>query len=374
MRQRDMAQAQKEYGNAQKEQSDQLSKLSQQFNGLKDPMGSVNNALADIKIQGSAATTIIGTLGAALGRIPIIGPQIEQMANAFTMLESKLQSLNQFVATFSPFDAKLLDRAFADLNASFGEQLVPVIQKGTQVVRWFGDTLAGLTPVIRPLVEDGLARLQPLFQIIGDAARKSIEAITPLAPVLSHAMESLSDPRVVNIVKLLGENMVELARQGTNLAIGLSELNKVAGTTELGILALTVSLQNLNFWLRNLEYFSPIAGIGGDAKGPEQSLRGDSFGKAVAPTSTTSPQALLQRMQEQAFSIGQSSIPKQQLTQQEKTNGLLTNIVEWLKGLKINVPSLKVGSESTGRGIMDAASVVNPFAAGIRVVDRLRRG
>lgn len=352
-------------------------KLLDQLNGLKNPMGSFNDALGGIQIQGSAATTILSTFGNMLGKIPLIGPQIQELTMGFAQLEDKLKGLAQFVAKFSPFDASLLSKAFDDLNASFGEQLVGVIRSGTQVVRWFGDSLAGLTPIIRPLIEQGLARLTPLFQILGDAARESIAKLTPLLPLLQRAFDQLGDPRTAMMVHQVGELMVELTKAGVDLVIGLAALDKVTGQSTLSIGLLTESLKQMLFVLRLMEAVNPLSILGGESKGPEADYKpkNASQGKAFQQASVTSPEALLTKMQTAAFGMGSASDPK--LDSIKKSENWLEKISDCLIDIAKMVEKIKLPESPTRQEFGDAASgaadALNPVFVLPRLVDRLRR-
>lgn len=277
-----------------------LSGVTDQLKNMKSPADALNSSLANLQIQGSAATTILATFGNVLEKIPIIGPELQKLTLSFATLESQLKSLNQFVAGFSPLDAKLLDRAFADLNASFGEQLVPVIRAGTDVVRWFGDTLAGLTPIIRPLIEQGLNAVAPLFQTIGTAIRNLLQSAPNAVAGISRLIDIISDPRIAQSLDSLTEAIGPMLTSMGSLTGDIAQLAVVSGAAELSIRMFTNVIRVM---IQQLDLLGLTSGILNRPLNFDDASRG----KAFVPASQTNPQDLITRMQTQAFGMGSSS-------------------------------------------------------------------
>lgn len=161
--------------------------------------------------QVAKLTTNLPTLGKAIGDMVggQIGGSISSLAGKFgpyaaavgqfidtaaglpQLFKSAADSASNYVGAFAPMASERYSRAWQDLTASIGEVLLPVLNAATDVVRFFGDTIAGLTPVVRPLVDFAMRMVRPFALLAGDVFRELVtvgallvDAFTPLIELM----------------------------------------------------------------------------------------------------------------------------------------------------------------------------------------------
>lgn len=230
------------------------------------------------RFGGQLATgNIKGVLSEVAGSFGLIGQAGMAVVGVVTGIPSALKSaaasVQSLVAEFSPFTAGRYTQAWRDLNAVIGRQLMPVMNAATAVVRYFGDTIGGLTSVIRPLVDGGIALVKPIIAEIGRTLRQFItsgvilyETIRPVATIIFEIVNPLKT--ITYLMKIFND--------------GLQLVNRT-----------------LSVWL----------GI----KAPN--FDGSSQGAAFAGTGTTSTSSMLQSLREKSYQLGGGGkdVPQQQL-------------------------------------------------------------
>lgn len=98
----------------------------------------------------------------------------------------------QYVQVFSPNTVKLFQRAVDDLDASIGENLIPVIRLAQQGFRYFADKIAGMTSTVQPAIQSIMNEFKefaktfdPLIVQISTLGKIAFKVAGELAPLVS---------------------------------------------------------------------------------------------------------------------------------------------------------------------------------------------
>lgn len=201
----------------------------------------------------------MGPVAAAAGGFVGVAAQLPQL------FKSAADGVAQYVAAFSPATAARYSQAWSDLSASIGEQLLPVLDMATGVVRFFGDVVAGLTPVIRPVIDQVTQIYSAFGGAFKDVFNELIKAFVILEPVLSPVREL-----IVNI----------FTGQMQLMTWGLKEMAKYLKVAT-NALALFFGVE-------------------------VPKVEGASYGKAAASVTTTNTDSLLRQLREKSFALGKS--------------------------------------------------------------------
>lgn len=260
----------------------------------------VFGAFQSVASMGGQVTSFVSAFGGQISRlVSTMGPA-GTVAGAFVSVASQLpqlfksaaDSVANYVQAFSPLTAQRYSRAWADLTASIGQTLMPVLDAATSVVRYFGDTIAGLNQVLGPLVRDVVNSLKPAFTAVGSVFRDMIRVGVILYEVFKP---------VLNV-------LVQIADFLNPFSLFVTLIGKLAPYITLATNALALFL-------------------GVDLG----SFQGGSQGKAAAQsTGMTSASALLDSLRQKAFQLGSggdaNDPAKQQLAVQLKIASLLSNL------------------------------------------------
>lgn len=242
-------------------------------------------AVAAFGHQVERVAGLFGPAGKSVGAFIGIASQLPQL------FKSASDSVANYVQAFSPLTAQRYSRAWADLTASIGQTLMPVLDAATSVVRYFGDTIAGLNQVLGPLVRDVVNSLKPAFTAVGSVFRDMIR---------------------------VGVVLYEVFKPVLNVLVQIADfLNPFAGfVTLMGKLAPYITLAT-----NALALF-----LGVDLGG----FQGGSQGKAAQSTGMTSASAMLDELRKRAFQLGSGGDAvdpvKQQLAVQLRIASLLSNL------------------------------------------------
>jgi hypothetical protein len=144
----------------------------------------VTTSLQTIASMSGQPAAAVAAFGGQLGKVAgmfgpwgqAVGGFLSTAAQLPQLFKSAADSVANYVRAFSPVTVQRYERAWADLTASVGRILMPVMDGAIKVVRWFGDSIAGLTPVLRPLLRDVLASVGPVLGVIGGALREVVAA------------------------------------------------------------------------------------------------------------------------------------------------------------------------------------------------------
>ena len=260
----------------------------------------VFGAFQSVASMGGQVTSFVSAFGGQISRlVSTMGPA-GTVAGAFVSVASQLpqlfksaaDSVANYVQAFSPLTAQRYSRAWADLTASIGQTLMPVLDAATSVVRYFGDTIAGLNQVLGPLVRDVVNSLKPAFTAVGSVFRDMIRVGVILYEVFKP---------VLNV-------LVQVADFLNPFSAFVTLIGKLAPYITLATNALALFL-------------------GVDLG----SFQGGSQGKAAAQsTGMTSASAMLDELRKRAFQLGsggEANDPaKQQLAVQLRIASLLSNL------------------------------------------------
>lgn len=149
-------------------------------NAAADAMQKVAFGFQSIASLGGTPAGAISAAGGQLAKLAAQFGPWGQAASTFIQTASQLpqlfksaaDSVASYVQAFAPAIAQRYQRAWADLQAAIGEQLTPVLKGVTEVVRFFADTVAGLTPVVRPVVDAVTRGLRPVMALAGELFRE----------------------------------------------------------------------------------------------------------------------------------------------------------------------------------------------------------
>lgn len=248
-------------------------------NRIGDSTRRIFGGLQSIASMGGQPASAIAAVGGQLGQLASLfgpwgaaaGALISTVSQLPQLFKSAADSVAEYVKVFSPATAGRYERAWADLSGSIGELLIPVLEGATRVVRWFGDTAAGLTPVLAPLVETYMGLLSDQWSALGDVVREmatqgalTVEALRPLLPLL-----------------------VEIASGPARLLTA-------------GLRAMADAMRRVN------DLTSRFLGI-------SLQFDGSSFGKSAVSASTGSVSQLISRSNEAAFGAAAGGSERQQM-------------------------------------------------------------
>ncbi len=283
----------------QKKLSEEQKKAAASANATAGQVRSVFGAFQSIASLGGTPTGAIAAMGGQLAQLAskmgpagiVTGAFVSAASQLPQLFKSAADSVANYVQAFSPLTAQRYSRAWADLSASIGQTLMPVLDAATSVVRYFGDTIAGMNQVLGPLVRDVVNSLKPSFTTIGtvfrEMARVGVILYEVFKPVLNVLVQiaSFLDP-FSGFVMLLGKvaPFLNLATNALALFLGV----------DLG------------------------------------SFQGGSQGKAAQSTGMTSASAMLDELRKRAFQLGSGGDAvdpvKQQLAVQLRIASLLSNL------------------------------------------------
>lgn len=269
--QKQAADAAKQAADAEKKRATEQAAAAQKTAGT---VQSVFGAFQSIASLGGTPTGAVAAFGGQLGKLAgTLGPWgvaagavISSVAQIPQLFKSAADSVNTYVAAFSPAASGRYTAAWRDMTAVIGEQLMPVLDAATAVVRYFGDTLGGLTGFIRPLISGVLDSLKPTFAALGSIFRDVIQ----IGVLLFQAFQPL------------GVLLFQISNGP--LLLFVSMLQKFATVLT------NVTRQILLFF-------------GVDMK----ALEAASLGKAFVSTGTTSTGGFLQAQREKSFGLGPST-------------------------------------------------------------------
>jgi hypothetical protein len=172
-------------------------------------------ATASMKLATSAVDTFFGVFSMFPDTLKIAGDMSKKLAQ-------------QYVEVFSPNTVKLFQKAVRDLDASIGENLVPVIRLAQQGFRYFGDRIAGMTSTVKPAIESMMTELKNLAQAFDPVitAMSTLGKITfkvagELAPVVSYFGKMFVQMTpLYKILMMVGD---AAARMAAKLGIDMSD-------------------------------------------------------------------------------------------------------------------------------------------------------
>lgn len=279
-----------------------------------DKFSGVVSALQSIAGRMGSPTGAVSAIGGGIGQMVggAAGTYISALAQLPALFKSGADSIAQFVSAFSPATANRYTQAWSDLTASIGENLLPILQMATGVVRFFADIVAGLTPVIRPVV-DQLTRITSAF---GGAFQDVFNELLKTVLILDTAFAPIR------------ELLIDIA----------------TGPIQL----LTWGLQQMAEWLKTATtQLALFMGV------EVPKIEGASMGKAAQSTQTTTVDALLKSLREKAFMVGNEA---RQQDPAKKSANLLQQIYEWV----VNTLPGVIGAQ--------AAAIIAGIVAGFNTV------
>lgn len=230
--------------------------------------GTPTQAIAAFGGQVSQLVSTMGPAGTVAGAFVSVASQLPQL------FKSAADSVANYVQAFSPLTAQRYSRAWADLSASIGQTLMPVLDAATSVVRYFGDTIAGLNQVLGPLVRDVVNSLKPAFTAVGSVFRDMIrvgvilyEVFKPVLNVLVQIADFLNPFSL--FVTLIGKlaPYITLATNALALFLGI-DLNSFQGGSQGKAAAQSTGMTSASAMLDELRKRAFQLGSGGEANDP----------------------------------------------------------------------------------------------------------
>lgn len=295
--------------------------IGQAAGGAANGLGGLTDALGQAGVNANSLTRSLNQAAPALGNF---ADQLSALANEAA----------RYVQAFNPYAVSLYHQAIRDLNASVGEQLVPIVRLARDVTRGFADTIAGLTPVIRPLVEQFASTVKPLFVAFNEVLRQLATALLPLAPVVSQVFGELQ-----RVFSQVGESVVNMARHfGLMLAtiiqvsvpfaqlyLDLAGIAPLVSVLAKGFGEMALAMSRVLVTIREFLGLQPLQQPGFDNA---------ARGKGFQPAQTTSVQSLLATLRQNAFSLGREGPQADPAKQQVN---LLAEILKVLANLPKNI-------------------------------------
>lgn len=191
----------------------------------------VANGMQSIASMGGQPAALVMAVGGQIAKVAeqfgaagkVVGQFVQVVTGLPQLFKSASDSVNQYVQAFSPMLAGRYDRAWKDLTAAIGEQLTPVLKAVTDVVRWFADGIAGLTPVIKPIVSAVLNGLQPVVSLVGEIFRELVTEFAlvaqAFAPLVQLVAQLAAGPLMLMVQGLRA--VVQVVAQVTKAVAGM---------------------------------------------------------------------------------------------------------------------------------------------------------
>jgi len=262
--------------------------------GAANALGKVVGGLQTIASFGGQPAAAIGAIGGQIGKVAgmmgpwgaAVGAFVSVGAQVPQLFKSAADSIAQLVGAYSPATVKMYQRAWADLTASIGQMLMPVMRACTAVVRYFADSIAGLRPVLQPIIDTLTDIYSKSYGGVGALIRETMNVFVTFGSAVM--------PIVTDSIRLLYTPMTWFADQLRQLAVWIR-----------------TGAQAIAMWL-GLDW---------------KEATGSSQMKAAVGTSTTTTTDMLRKMREQAFALGSSGKAE---PDSAKTVNLLLRIYEWI--------------------------------------------
>jgi phage-related protein len=285
----------------------------------------VTTSLQTIASMSGQPAAAVAAFGGQLGKVAgMFGPWGQAVGSFLStasglpqVFRSATESLANYVRAFSPATVQRYERAWADLTASVGRILMPVMDGAIRVVRWLGDSIAGLTPILQPLLRDVMASVGPVLNVVGNALREVVSSASLVYQALRPLLGGLLD--ILNPVRLLTAGMKLFADVLRMVNVGLAAL----------------------FGLKLPQF------------------QGASQGLAFAQTGTTDVGGMLRRLREEAYKVGGEGEKKDPNVQQVD---LLREIYKVLIDRVANLP--KEMAEKFKQAMIDALTSTLPNLIG----------
>jgi phage-related protein len=173
-------------------------------------MGQVTNSLGNVTSKFTIFQNLVTGLAGEVG-----GALVKNLTTALDMLKSFSDPIAQLVALHNPGRMLLFQRALMDAYATIGRMLVPVLDAVTRSFRKVGDLLAGMEPVLSPLID-----------AISEFIDKAVGAWIGYMKTNMGAIEMMIDALVV-VVKVVGmavEAFLKLAKVMTTFVRSIASL------------------------------------------------------------------------------------------------------------------------------------------------------
>lgn len=301
-------------------------------------------------------------------------------AGAITGMVGQVKSLlGGFVGAFRPDVMKRFQLIVEDLMASIGENLVPLLIAAGQVFRWIGDTIAGVTKYVQPLIVGLIAAFEPLlkqlgafyksitninvlntiFKLFGTAAAwlgEALKIVLPIVSALGKVFQTMFGfgqkliTAFLNIAKsvlsviaviagpfgsILNSVAQIFADVGETIGDAIGELAKAFGEVLKVILentpivklftaglygmanAMKYTAEKIREWINQLRKLLNLPAL------KDADLRGDSRGKSAQPAAFTTTDEIWKKFQAQTFGGGRGDPMLNEAKDQNK----------WLKGI-----------------------------------------
>lgn len=212
-----------------------------QFEAARKGVDAVVAGLQTIASMGGQPAAAVAAFGGQMSKLTntFIGAAPAQFVSVMSQLpqlfKSAADSVSQYVRAFSPATVARYERAWADLTAAIGRVLMPVMDGAIKVVRYFGDTIAGLQPVFGPLVRDIVTALTPTFEQVGRVFREVVgvaaavyQAFHPLVSVVAGVLNPL---RTFTLAMKLLADILKAVTIGLTMLFGL-KMPKFEGASQ----------------------------------------------------------------------------------------------------------------------------------------------
>ena len=233
--------------------------------GAKDATPEVN------KLAKAHSDSLASLVKGAMGAPAVI-------ANQFTQLASVVKNtLGGFVDAFDPTVMIVFNRVVKDFNATIGEVLVPVVQAAGGVIKFLGDSFAGLTGHFQALISGGLQAVTPILQTVGESFRQLLGSTAGLqgslfGPLvgLVHALTPAVNALLPGLVAVIQATQ---SVQGAVMGVLVGALTTLAPWLEFVATAVSSWVQVLSEHLTTaVELGQVVLGVVGDLLSPVREL------------------------------------------------------------------------------------------------------
>lgn len=298
--------------------------------------------ITQVSFAAQAATGAASKLVLAL--LPVTS-HIQILVGGLNLFKDVVTSIGASVADFvklaSPIHVQQFQLAVEDFTASIGKVLIPVLEFGTRIVRFFADVIFALSDPLQRLVS---AFMKPVIALL-DNLTKGIE---PLIPIIGKIINSMA-----SFVESLFRYYSVIAKVLSILPIGralmfwidtfVKGLETTAVIIETGAAAFEMFVTILEELFETVKNFTDIRipGLGrgeessslartGRGEGQSGGLQDSSRGAAVRAAQIGSVEDYGRKAQQAAFSLGTTATSG--MTPEERTaratESISTNITK----------------------------------------------
>lgn len=271
-------------------------------NLLKGGLGTVLKGVATVGGKIGAVIAVVGTVavkGFEAVKKTVLGAFDLMINGALKLGQTVKGMIGSYVQDFAPANVEMFDRVLKDISATVGEVLLPVMEGFRHVLRFLGDTMAGIAPVFKGMIAIVVKDVKPGLTLIGGEFRELMKTV-------GHALQIFGG----GTIKVFGAIFKYMSNIFAIMIRGINNIIKMMPLLN----ALPNPFENMDF-------------------------TGASVGKSAGQGSTSTVSAMLSQIQAAGFGAAKAAAQltadstKKTADNTGKTQGTLEDLFNWMQGL-----------------------------------------